>query len=97
MIRYRPYRVTLSASIKDEQIFDTMEDLLSYVVDYWGRVIRFMGGKNPLEPGEIFIGDAGRRNPLTGYKNEHMVFASRMTDTAQRVPLCIGYIDMEAV
>ena len=38
MIKYRPERVTLSLSMKDEQTFETMDELLQYVYDIRSRI-----------------------------------------------------------
>ena len=95
MIRFRPNHVTLSASIKDEQIFSSMEDMLASVFDYWSRVVAFMGAADPFRPEEITISDSSRPNPDVGYRNEHKVFVSRMADNVYPSPLCIGYCEME--
>ena len=97
MIRYRPHRSTISASLKDEQIFDSVEEMLSYVFDAWSRVVLFLGAEIPPSQDEILIGEDGCHNPLVGYVDEHKVFVPRLTDKLHRVPLCIGYIDMEAI
>lgn len=97
MIRYRPHRRTLSASLKDELIFDSVDEMLSHVFNAWSRVVLFMGAQNPPTMDEIRIDESGRQNPMTGYMDEHKVFVTRMTDKVHSAPLCIGYIDMEAI
>ena len=93
MIRYRPHRHTLTASLKDELIFATMAELFDYLFDSWGRVISYMGAE-PFRPEEITINGLGSCNPLTGYKREHKVMVRRIADAVFDPPLCIGYCDL---
>ena len=93
MIRFRPQRQSLSSSVKDEILFDSLDDLLRHIFDHWSRVVAFMGGR-PFQFEEISIG-SGRYNPMTGYNDEHPIFVQRMVNEPYPVPMCIGYCDME--
>ena len=95
MIKYRPRHISLNDSLKDEVMFSTAEEMISHVFGYWSRVVSFMGAADPFRPEEITISDSGRPNPAIGYRNEHMVFVSRMADKVYPSPLCIGYCEME--
>lgn len=93
MIRYRPHRPTLAASLKDEEIFETLDEMLYYVFEVWSRVVSYMGAEEPFCQDEIMINGCGRSNPMTGYRSEHKIMVSRMTDKIRTVPICIGYCD----
>ena len=93
MIRYRPHRPTLTASLKDELIFETLDEMLYHVFETWSRVVAYMGAEEPFCQDEIMIYGHGRHNPMTGYKSEHKIMARRMTDNVRTVPICIGYCD----
>lgn len=91
MIKYRPNMDILKYSLREEEIFDTVDDMLLFVFEHWRRVVAFMGAKEPFRPDEITIGSAGTENRLTGWKEEHMVFVRRMTDRVFSNPMCIGF------
>ena len=87
MIKYRPNRNTLSLSIKEEQIFDTMEDLLHFVYEHLKRVFAFIESEEPVFPEHIIVGDEGHDDPLIGWKNERTVSLVRYHST-QTVGFC---------
>lgn len=91
MIRYRPNMDNIKYSLREEQIFDTVDDMLLYVFDHWSRVVSFMGARKPFRMEEIIISDLGRENALTGWKDEHMILVHRMKDNIFPLPICIGY------
>lgn len=91
MIKYRPKMDVLKYSIREEQTFDTVDDMLRYVFEHWSRVVAFMGAKEPFRPDEITISSAGSENQLTGWKDEHMVLVRRMSDIVLSSPMCIGF------
>ena len=93
MIRYRPNHSTLNASIKDEELFDSLDDMISFIHASWSRSVAYMGAKEPFRPDEIIINGFGKFNPMTGYKSEHRVLVRRMTDDVYDVPMCIGFCD----
>ena len=97
MIRYRPHRSSLSASLKEEQIFDSLDEMFSYLLGYCGRLVRFMSAGAPFMSFAISISEHGHPNPMVGYKKEHKVLISRTADKFHGVSFCIGYIDMEAI
>ena len=93
MIRFRPHRASLSLSIKDELLFNSLDDLLQHVFEHWSRVVAYMGGR-PFRIDEISIG-SGASNLMTGYDHEHPIYVSRMADDVYPVPMCIGFCDMK--
>lgn len=88
MIRYRPHRATLTASLKDEELFSTQEEMLSSLSETVRRVLAFIGIDRQ---DELIIGEEAVRNPFTGYDNERKVFVL----CTNRRPVCIGYCDLE--
>ena len=82
MIKYRPARGSLSASIKEEETFRTMEDLLHFLHVRMSLACSFIGSPAALRPDDIRIGDDRADNQLTGYRNERGLFIRSH---------CIGY------
>ena len=70
MIKYSPVRETLSASIKEEQVFDTVEEMKQYIFDWWSRIIV----RKPLKPDDIRIEESGWNDFRIGYTNRRTVF-----------------------
>lgn len=91
MIRYRPAFPSLSASLKAEETFDTMDDMLRYVLDHWRLVFSFVGGTVPFQSDEITLGEVLGDDPRSGYLNMRRVFVTRMSDVVYPSPLCIGF------
>ena len=81
MIRYRPYRSSLSSSVKDEQIFSGTEELLSFILETWCRILSFTRA-------DIVIDTAAHPNPMVGYRSERRILIGS---------LCIGYCDAEVI
>ena len=84
MIRFRPARPSVTASLKDEHVFDTMEEMKDHIYSVWSRFYAYVGAAAPLRPDEILIGEARGDDALTGYRNVRQICISR----ADR---CIGY------
>ena len=61
MIKYRPHRHSLSASAKDEQCFENMDELFGYLFDHLNRIMSFIGSV-PVSRKDILID--GNRNVL---------------------------------
>ena len=82
MIRYRPVRNSISLSLKEEQVFQTVSDMLQYV---FGRCVSYAlyVGSRPPSFGDLAVVPMPGDDPATGYRNECMV-------TLRRVH-CVGY------
>lgn len=70
MIKYSPVRGSLSASIKEERIFESAEEMKQYIFDWWSQIFIL----KPLEPDEILIEESGWNDDRTGYANRRTVF-----------------------
>ena len=82
MIKYRPVRGSLSASIKEERTFSTMEEMFHFLYDMAVRMARYTGADLP-DPDDIVIAGDASDNLITGYKNERSVMFQNIR--------CIGY------
>lgn len=91
MIRYRSNLTQLKYALRDEHTFETMDDLLQYIYERWGRVVTFMGAADPFRPEEILISDVQGDDPVLGYRNVRRVCVTRMTDQCYKTPQCIGF------
>lgn len=91
MIKYRPKMDNLKYSLRDEQLFESMDDMLQFVFDRWRRVVSFMGSNEPFRFDEILISEIQGDDPRIGYKNVRRVCVSRMADKAFTTPCCIGF------
>lgn len=91
MIRFRPRRHTLTLSLKDELIFESMDDMILFVFDRWRRIVSFMGSNDPFRIDEILISEIQGDDPRIGYKNVRRVCVSRMADESFKTPCCIGF------
>ena len=78
MIKYRPVRRSISASIKEEVTFSTMEEMIHFLYERAHRLAGYLGTDLPV----ITIREAAGDDPLTGYRNQHVVFSNSV---------CIGY------
>ena len=78
MIKYRPVRRSLSASIKEEETFSTMEDLLHLLRERASHFAEYIGS----EPPEITVRESAADDPLTGYRNERCIYSGSV---------CIGF------
>ena len=91
MIRFRPNYEIMSESLKAEQTFDSIEDMVRSLCDQLHRVIRFIGSDRTITPDLLIVDDVPMFNPETGCENEHMVLLKRMTSCLP--PVCIGYCE----
>ena len=91
MIKYRPQRGSLSSALKDEQIFNTMDDMKQYVYEEWRRACDFLGGKPPFKPEDIVIGEILGDDNRIGWKNVRHVCIKRLLGDVYKTPQCIGW------
>lgn len=78
MIKFRPVRRSLSASIKDEETFCSVEEMLHFLRDRAGRIAAYIGSDLPV----ITISEADGDDRLTGYRSQRTVFSNS---------ICIGF------
>ncbi len=82
MIRYRPQRSTLSASFKDEQIFNTLGEMLQYIFERCHSFAHYVGSEPPALS-DLDIVSLPQGHPFCGYRNECMIIL--------RQSECVGY------
>lgn len=91
MILYRPHRNSISASIKDEQSFHTIEEMKRFIHDEWIKICNFLGGKEPFSIDDIIIGEVIGDDPRIAWKNVRHVCVKRMLNDNYTIPQCIGF------
>ena len=91
MIKYRPERSSISLSLKEEKLFDNMDDLRQFVYEHWRNVVSYMGANDAFKPDEIIIEDNIGDDPITGYRNVRRVCVKRLLNAVYQTPRCIGY------
>lgn len=82
MIRYRPCRGSLSASLKDEQTFNTLGEMFQYVLGRCAAFAAYVGSEPPALSDLSLVSLSGD-NQLTGYHDECMIIL--------RHDHCVGY------
>lgn len=90
MIRYCPKRCTVSLSIKDELLFDSLEDLKAHVLDRWQRIASYLGSSDPIRLDDIIIMEPYGDDPLIGLHNARKICVTRTAGPVYPFPLCIG-------
>lgn len=95
MILYRPHRGSLSASIKDEQMFNSIEEMKQFIHDEWCRICNFIGNKEPFSIDDIVVSEIIGDDPRIAWKNVRHVCVKRMWNEnyieKYSTPQCIGY------
>lgn len=69
MIKFRPQWQPLSRSIKEEKIFDSMEDMKQYVFDCCQHFFSYVGNRSPFAIEDIEISEIIGNDDRTGWKN----------------------------
>ena len=69
MIRYRPEYTSISRSLKDEEVFDSLEEMTAVLFDRWSRIFRFIESKTPFSINDIEIEDSVGDDIRIGWKN----------------------------
>lgn len=70
MIKFRPHRNSPSASAKDEQCFENMDELFGYLFDHMNRIMAFIGS-DKVNRKDILID--GNRNVFIN-RNSRIVY-----------------------
>lgn len=82
MIRFRPQRCSLSASLKDELTFSTFGEMLQYIHGRCTAIASYVG-KEPPALCDLDVVSLSGDNQLTGYHDECMILL--------RNDICIGF------
>ena len=67
MIRYRPRRASLSAEVKDEQLFVNIDEMFGYLFEQINRITAYIG-TGPVNRSDILV-DANH-NVFVNRKNK---------------------------
>jgi Zn-dependent peptidase ImmA (M78 family) len=68
-INYRPQRNSLSGSMKDSRIFDSIEHMKLFIVEEQNRINRYIGLKGILDTEDVKLHRKEDYESLTGWKN----------------------------
>ena len=91
MIRYIPRRSTVKASIRDEEIFDSVEDMISHLFDHFSRVSDYLQSDRQFNRDDIIIDNSTDDPYYSVLDYPGTVFIKRITNTTYPVPYCIGF------
>ena len=69
MIKFRPQWHPLSRSIKEEKVFDNMEDMKQYVFDRCQHFFSYVGNLSHFTIEDIEISEIIGNDDRTGWKN----------------------------
>lgn len=78
MIKYQPNRTTPSASCKEEKTFETLDEMIVYLLDRCTRFAHYIGSDRPFRMEDLII-------------SNRTIFARRGIDNPYRQPVCIGF------
>lgn len=69
MIKYRPNRKTVSMSIKEELLFNTVEEMNLYICDHLNRILHFIDSTHTVSSVDIVFGIPTSFDPFTGWSH----------------------------
>lgn len=85
MIKYRPHRGSLDEAMKEYQEFDTIDEMIQYIVKDWFGYV---------SAEDISVGEIQGEDDRIGWKAWRYVLTSRVGDTHYDIPQCIGMCDL---
>lgn len=85
MIRYMPLRSTPSACLKEERVFESTHDMLTFVYEARRRFCSFVGSE-PLRRDQIVLEDLHMDDPRISWKHIRKICVIQ-----NNRPQCIGY------
>lgn len=88
MIKYRPHRETLDEAMKEEKIFNSIEDMYNHIVSEWNS-------GNLFSKDDLIISDDLGKDERIDWKETRYVCTKRMGDEIYDVPQCIGMCSIE--
>lgn len=91
MIKFRPMRRTICASVKDELIFHSIEDVIQHVVNRWGTLSACLGASIPFTQSDVIVGDILGDDPVCCLRNVRRIYVKRTLDHDYKQPLHIGW------
>lgn len=86
MIKFRPERASLSMSIKEEQIFASMEEMVNHVYERCKLVVDYIGSCEPLHTHDIIVGTPCGSDARIGWDNVRTIFVRRNSNL-----IIVGY------
>ena len=84
MIKYRPHRGSLDEAMKEYQEFDTVDEMIQYIVKDWSGYI---------SAEDISVGKIQGEDDRIGWRAWRYVLTRRVGDDHYDTPQCIGMCD----
>lgn len=91
MIRFLPKMETIQLSLKEEEVFTAMDEMLLSLHERLQKVSAYLGAKEPFRLEDIVIGHEAKDDPMTGLVNARTVSIRRMIGHAYEEPMLIGH------
>ena len=82
MIKYIPCRSSMSAAVKEEQTFETVDELKQYLYEKHCKLCSFVGSQIHETLNDISIDEATCPCKIIGWKELHNIYINHK---------CIGY------
>lgn len=86
MIKYRPVRGGLREAMSMSQTFDTIEDMLRFIVDESGVLISL---------DDLIVSTPQCNDPRIAWKESRLILTKRYGETMYEYPQVIGYCSIE--
>jgi hypothetical protein len=86
MIKYRPVRGGLREAMSMSQTFDTIEDMLRFIVDESGALISL---------DDLIVSTPQCNDPRIAWKESRLILTKRYGETMYEYPQVIGYCSIE--
>ena len=91
MIRFIPKRESVSASIKEEQTFCSLEEMKNSLFSQLDKISKYIDVDSHFSINEIIVSEIIENNIYPGMKNMRKVSIKSLTTFDYPVPETIGY------
>ena len=91
MIRFRPQCKSISLSIKEEEVYEAVDEMIASLHERLQRIASCFGAEEPIRLDEIVVGSEITSDPITGLVNVRTVSIRRLIDHTYDEPMIIGF------
>lgn len=91
MVKFRPHKGSLSEAMGKEIEFESIEEMLAYIVDDW----RNWNGKDVFEIGDLSLSEDKGKDTRIYWKETRYICTKRMGEEMYDIPQCIGMCSIE--
>lgn len=89
MVKYRPHRGSLSDAMSVSKEFDTVDQMLKYIVAEWNR------GIDAFDISDLSITEDYGKDKRIDWKENRYVCTRRICEDKYDIPQCIGMCSIE--